>query len=138
MLIPAVSSPGQGGIIGVMARRKRKTELQDAFDAIAGFRDLVDDTFQKFTGKPIAAWLNEFQQQPQELPPGEQAAPIESTMSLANAYAVLGLPQTATMEEVKRNYKNLAAVFHPDKGGYQEAMVLLNNAYDRVKRAKKE
>jgi len=121
-----------------MARRKRKTELQDAFDAIAGFRDLVNETFEKLTGKSIAAWLKEFQQ-PGELPPGgEQAAPQqEQTMPLADAYAVLGLPSTASMEEVKRNYKRLAAVFHPDTpSGYTEAMVLLNNAYDRIKREK--
>ena len=120
-----------------MARRKRKTELQDAFDAIAGFRDLVDETFEKLTGKPIAAWLKEFQQQPRELPQGEQAAPQqEPAMPLADAYAVLGLPDTASLEEVKRNYKRLAAVFHPDKGGYKEAMVLLNRAYKRIQQQK--
>ena len=121
-----------------MGKRKKKTELQDAFDAIAGFRDLVDDTFQKFTGKPIAAWLKEFQERPRELPQGEQAAPQqEPAMSLANAYSVLGLPPTASPEEVKRNYRNLAAVFHPDKGGYKEAMKLLNNAYERITKGRK-
>ena len=121
-----------------LAKRKRKTELQDAFDAIAGFRDLVNETFEKLTGKTVASWLREFQQQPKELLGGEQAAPQqESAMSLASAYAMLGLPPTATMEEVKRNYKNLAVIFHPDKGGYTEAMVLLNRAYDRIKKGKK-
>ena len=121
-----------------MARRKRKTELQDAFDAIAGFRDLVDETFEKLTGKPIAAWLSEFGSRPTELPPGEQQATArEPAMPLADAYAVLGLPQTASLEEVKRNYKHLAVIFHPDKGGYTEAMVLLNNAYDRILRENK-
>ncbi|MBA7466770.1 Co-chaperone protein DjlA [subsurface metagenome] len=118
-----------------MAKRKRKTELQDAFDAIAGFRDLVNDTFEKLTGKSVAAWLKEFQQRPRELPGGEQAAPQqESAMSLADAYAVLGLPLTANMEEVKRNYRNLAVIFHPDKGGYEEAMKLLNRAYEQIQK----
>lgn len=116
-----------------MTRRKRKTEIQDAFDAIAGFRDLVDETFEKLTGKPIAAWLKEFQQRPRELPGGKQTvSQQEPTMPLADAYAVLGLPQTASLEEVKRNYKRLAAVFHPDKGGYDEAMKLLNRAYEAI------
>ncbi|MBA7586222.1 Co-chaperone protein DjlA [subsurface metagenome] len=116
-----------------MTRRKRKTQIQDAFDAIAGFRDLVDDTFERLTGKSIAAWLKEFQQ-PRELPPGgERAAPHqEPAMPLADAYAVLGLPQTASLQEVKRNYRSLAVVFHPDKGGYTEAMVLLNRAYEQI------
>ncbi|GAH23181.1 unnamed protein product [marine sediment metagenome] len=122
-----------------MAKRKRKTELLDAFDAIAGFRDLVNETFEKLTGKPIAAWLREFAQQPRGLPPGEQVAAQEPTMPLADAYAILGLPQTASPEEVKRNYKRLAFVFHPDKeGGYDEAMVLLNNAYDQIMRKGKK
>ena len=116
-----------------MGRRQRKTELQDAFDAIAGFRDLVDDTFQKLTGKSVAAWLKEFGSRPRELPGGKQTVSQEEpAMPLADAYAILGLPPTASLDEVKRNYKRLAAVFHPDKGGYQQAMVLLNRAYERI------
>jgi len=117
-----------------MASRKRKTELQEAFDAIAGFRDLVDETFERLTGKPIAAWLNEFQQHPRELPPGEQAAPQqESAMPLADAYAVLGLTPNAPLEQVKKHYRNLAKVFHSDKGAMNdEAMKLLNRAHDRI------
>ena len=116
-----------------MAKRKRKTEIQDAFDAIAGFRDLVDETVEKITGKRLADWFQEFQRPPRELPQGKQAAPQqEPAMPLADAYAVLGLPQTASLEEVKRNYRNLARLFHPDKGGYKEAMILLNNAHDRI------
>ncbi|MBA7600674.1 Co-chaperone protein DjlA [subsurface metagenome] len=121
-----------------MVHRRRRTEIQDAFDAIAGFRDLVNETFEKLTGKPLAAWLSEFQQQPRELPPGQTAAPQqEPTIPLANAYAILGLQPTASLEEVKRNYKRLAAVFHPDKGGYTEAMVLLNQSYDRIMKREK-
>ncbi|MBA7484047.1 hypothetical protein ES708_28917 [subsurface metagenome] len=119
-----------------MAKRKRKTELQDAFDAIASFRDLVDETFEELTGKPIAAWLKEFQGRPRELPPGETAPAPEDGMSLADAYAVLGLPQAASLEEVKGNYKHLAVIFHPDKGGYDEAMRLLNRAFERIKKEK--
>jgi len=120
-----------------MPGRKKKTELQDAFDVIAGFRDLVDVTFEKLTGKPISAWLREFQQQPRELPPGERGVSSSDTMSLVNAYSILGLPVTATLAEVKRNYRNLAAIFHPDKGGYTEAMILLNNAHDRIMKREK-
>jgi len=118
-----------------MAKRKRKTELQDAFDAIASFRDLVDETFERLTGKSIAAWLKEFGSRPGGLPGEKQTVSQEEpAMPLAEAYAVLGLPQTASLEEVKRNYKRLAAVFHPDKGGYVEAMKLLNRAYEQIVR----
>ncbi|MBA7678708.1 Chaperone protein DnaJ [subsurface metagenome] len=116
-----------------MAQRKRKTRSTNSLGVILDFVDVVDTTFERLTGKNIASWLKEFQQQPRELPPGEKTAPGQPNMPLADAYAVLGLPQTATLEEVKRNYKRLAVVFHPDKGGYDEAMKLLNRAYERIK-----
>lgn len=121
-----------------MARRKRKTELQDAFDVIAGFRDLVNETFEKLTGKTIASWLNEFRQQPQELPPGEQAASPQPDMLLADAYAILGLKPDAPPEDVKKHYRQLAKVFHTDKGGMNdEAMKLINRAFERITKGKR-
>jgi len=121
-----------------MAQRKRKTRSTNSLGVILDFVDVVDTTFERLTGKNIASWLKEFQQQPRELPPGQTAAPQqEPTIPLANAYAILGLQPTASLEEVKRNYKRLAAVFHPDKGGYTEAMVLLNQSYDRIMKREK-
>lgn len=120
-----------------MARRKKKAEQGDVFDVITGFAQAVDTIFERLTGKPIAAWMEEFQQRPREQPAGESVATSESDMSLESAYAVLGLPPTASIEEVERNYRNLAKVFHPDKGGYTEAMRFLNQAYEMVKRKKR-
>ena len=121
-----------------MARRKRKTEIQNAFDAIAGFRDLVDETFEKLTGKSIAAWLSEFGSRPSELPPEGETTLNESSMRLADAYAVLGLTPNAPPEQVKKHYRNLAKVFHSDKGAMNdEAMKLLNRAYGRIQNALK-
>jgi len=121
-----------------MAGRGRKKRSPNSLGIILDLVDVVDATFERLTGKPVAAWLEEFRQQPRELPRGEQAAPQQDPgMSLATAYMVLGLPQTASLEEVKRNYRNLAVVFHPDRGGYQEAMVLLNQAYEAITLKKK-
>lgn len=117
-----------------MAKRTRKKKANSTFGVVLDFVDLVDMTFERLTGKTVATWFKEFQQQP---PQGEQLATQEPVMPLADAYSVLGLPPTASFEEVKRNYKHLAAIFHPDKGGYKEAMVLLNQAYDRIKKGKK-
>jgi len=116
-----------------MTKRKRKTELQDAFDVIAGFRDLVNETFEKLTGKPIAAWLKEFGSRPRELPGEEQATPEQPAMPLADAYAILGLKPNSPLDEVKKRYRVLANLFHPDRpGGYEEAMKLLNRAYEQI------
>ena len=116
-----------------MATHKRKTKTNSTFGVIVDFAETVDTVFERLTGKPIATWLSEYRQQFQELPPGEKTGPAQPAMPRADAYAILGLPQTASLEEVKRNYKRLATVFHPDKqGGYEEAMKLLNTAYDRI------
>ena len=118
-----------------MARRKRKTEIQDAFDTIAGFRDLVDETFEKITGKPLAGWFQEFLQRPRELPPEGETTSNEPSMRLADAYAVLGLTPNAPPEQVKKHYRNLAKVFHSDKGAMNdEAMKLLNRAYEVIQK----
>ncbi len=117
-----------------MARRRGKGRQANTFGVIVDFAEAVDVVFERLTGKPIAAWLKEFQQQPRVTSGREQVAPSQSTMPLADAYAVLGLSPTASLEEVKKRYRTLANVFHPDRpGGYKEAMVLLNNAYDRIR-----
>ena len=122
-----------------MAKSRRKNKVARGLGVILDVVAVVDTTFKQLTGKSIASWLKEFQQQPRELPPGEQAARQQPAMPLADAYAILGLPQTASIEEVKRNYGRLAFIFHPDReGGYNEAMKRVNEAYERVMREKKK
>ena len=41
-------------------------------------------------------------------------------MSVADAFRLLGLPDTATPDEVKAAWRKLAAVHHPDAGGDAE------------------
>lgn len=121
-----------------MVKAKGNPGRQNTFGVIVDFVDTADTIFTKLTGKSIAEWFKEFQQQPGELPPGERVTAQQPVMPLVDAYAVLGLPQTATMKEVKRNYRNLSMVFHPDRGGYKEAMVLLNRAYERITKGKRD
>jgi len=119
-----------------MTKRQRKVKLNNVAGVVLGFADLVDAAFERLTGEPIASWFKQLGQQPRELPGGEPAAPQQDPdMLLADAYAVLGLPQTASFEEVKRNYRRLAVIFHPDRGGYEDAMKLLNNAKDVIEAA---
>lgn len=118
-----------------MPGRKGKKKSQNSLGVILDLVDVVDATFERLTGKPVAAWFEEFRQRPKELPPsGEQAAPSQSAMSLADAYAILGLTPNASPEQVKTHYRNLARVFHSDVGAAMndEAMKLLNRAHDRI------
>lgn len=121
-----------------MAKRREKAKSQSELGVIVDLAHTINDTFEVLTGKTVPAWLEEFRQQPRELPPGEQYLPGQPVMPLADAYAVMGLPQTASMDQVKERYRVLARLFHPDApGGYKEAMVLLNNAYEQIMKGRK-
>jgi len=115
----------------VKSKRSRKTKPGFG-SVVVEFVDTVDTVFERLTGKPIASWLKEFQERPRELPPGGEVSSSD-TMHLVDAYAILGLKPDASLEDVKKHYRNLAKVFHTDKGGMnEEAMKLLNRAYERI------
>ena len=48
-------------------------------------------------------------------------------------YAVLGVDKDASQVEIDRSYKRLASKHHPDRGGSEERMKLLNEAYGVLK-----
>jgi len=95
----------------------------------------LDDIIKAFTGKPIQGWVQEAWMKAQRTTVGQAASGVERAARAIDPYAILGLPHSSTLEEVESRYRKLANVFHPDKeGGYGEAMALLNNAYEQVKR----
>jgi len=116
--------------------RKRKTGMEDATAAVMGFANLVDTLFVRYTGRTVQELLRESAQRPRELPAGEKTSPIEVEpgMPLDWAYSVLGLKPDASLDDVKKNYRNLARLFHSDKGNVMtdEAMKLINRAYARI------
>jgi hypothetical protein len=50
-------------------------------------------------------------------------------------YGVLGLPDTASPEEVAAAYRRLAKEWHPDRGGAEDRMAQINAAYDLLRAA---
>ena len=126
-----------------MPKRKRKSQIEDAMDdvqaAVMGLARLYDALFLHCTGKNMMDNLKELGRRPRELPQGEKVkekveATAESDMPLEWAYSILGLKPGASLEEVKKNYRNLSRAFHSDKGSVMndEAMKLLNRAFDRI------
>lgn len=47
-------------------------------------------------------------------------------------YEVLGLPRTATLEEVRQRYRKLAAKYHPDRGGDAWIIKQIRSAYEQI------
>jgi DnaJ-class molecular chaperone len=47
-------------------------------------------------------------------------------------YDILGLPENATAEEIKKAYRNLSLVHHPDKGGDEEEFNAILKAYETL------
>lgn len=122
-----------------MPKRKRKTGLEEATGIVLGFADLVDVLFLRYTGKTMQDLLKESAQRLRDLPAGEKTATADPDMPLADAYAILGLKPDAPPDDVKRNYRNLARAFHSDSGSAMndEAMKLLNRAYERITKGRK-
>jgi molecular chaperone DnaJ len=51
-------------------------------------------------------------------------------MQRQQALSVLGLPPTATPQQIKRRYRSLAKRYHPDMGGDPRQMQRLIAAYE--------
>jgi hypothetical protein len=52
-------------------------------------------------------------------------------------YKILGLSPGSTWEEIEKAYRRKAQIHHPDKGGDEDAMRVLNDVYNRLKKARR-
>ena len=48
-------------------------------------------------------------------------------------FRLLGISPSATWDEIEKAYRSKAKVHHPDRGGDEDAMRTLNEAYHRLK-----
>lgn len=51
---------------------------------------------------------------------------------MKSPYEILGIPQDASDEMIKKAYKDLARKYHPDKGGSEESFKEINDAYTQI------
>ena len=60
-----------------------------------------------------------------------------SAQEIELCYKILGLSPGATWEDVEKAYRRKAQIHHPDKGGDEDAMRVLNDVYNRLKKARR-
>jgi hypothetical protein len=52
-------------------------------------------------------------------------------------YQILGLSPGCSWEEIERAYRRKAKIHHPDRGGDEDAMRVLNDVYNRLKKTRR-
>ncbi|HEU4731729.1 MAG TPA: J domain-containing protein [Kofleriaceae bacterium] len=48
-------------------------------------------------------------------------------------WMVLGLPESASLDDIQRRYRDMASANHPDRGGDPARMVAINKAYESAR-----
>ncbi|MBA7652119.1 hypothetical protein ES703_59948 [subsurface metagenome] len=84
-------------------------------------RELNDIVFT-FSGKSISSWVQEAWEKSQKTTIGQAAAGVERAARAVDPYAVLGLPHSASLEDVERRYRQLSFIYHPDKGELEDLL----------------
>lgn len=52
-------------------------------------------------------------------------------------FRILGISPSSNWDDIERAYKRKAKIHHPDRGGDEDTMRALNEAYNRLKRTRK-
>lgn len=68
-------------------------------------------------------------------PPPPSHKPRANDVELS--FRLLGLSPSATWEDIERAYRQKAKVHHPDRGGDEDAMRALNEAYQLLKKSRR-
>jgi len=72
--------------------------------------------------------------------PVEDASPQRGSGpdgDLDMCFRMLGISPSSSWDEIEKAYKRKAKIHHPDRGGDEDTMRALNEAYNRLKRLRK-
>lgn len=68
-----------------------------------------------------------------DAPPSSEMSPQDIDM----CYKILGLSPGSSWSEIERAYRQKAKIHHPDKGGDEDAMRVLNDVYAKLKKTRR-
>jgi len=80
----------------------------------------------------------QYQKQTKQEPPKQKGKETHSRWDSLDPYEVLGIDKEATAKEIKKAYRTLSKIYHPDltltnKEDHQVIFVKINNAYEKLK-----
>ena len=52
---------------------------------------------------------------------------------MINPYEIMNLTPDSTLKDLQRAYYDMALICHPDRGGTEEDMIVIHNAYKYIK-----
>jgi DnaJ homolog subfamily C member 27 len=93
----------------------------------------VDDTFAALVDELVAAATGVRVARPVPAFTGEQVEAVRRVNTATDDYDVLGVPRAATADDIRRAYRRLAVLLHPDKSGAPGS----EEAFKRINAAKK-
>jgi hypothetical protein len=80
-------------------------------------------------------YVREYQRWEQHERRQEAARKRREQSMIRNPWRILGVSKRATDEQIKAAYRRKAQECHPDRGGSDEAMARINEAYERLRPA---
>ncbi len=139
---PAGGEPAAGQKPGEAAGEKPKEEPKSILDTLGGLAGKVIEKAPAIistgkeifgAGKDVISAIQDKNKKDNEKKDDKPSAKDETSQTTQNYYAILGVPQKATQEEIKDAYKKLALTEHPDKGGDTEKFQKIVAAYETLK-----
>ena len=112
---------------------------------IADWMGVSRNDFESVKAMYFARQYQYHQQQQQQQQYSQSRTTYTNSYTLENDYKVLELNPSATVDEVKKAYRQLAMKHHPDKVNHlgedirktaEEKFRMLNQAYERIKKAR--
>ena len=114
------------------AKQEEKAYNQDKAEYEGKSREFKEEQSKKQQRE------KKYQEKEKQEPSKQEKKKTYSRWDSSNPYEVLGINKEATPKEIKKAYRNLSKIYHPDltltnKEEHEEIFQKINNAYDKLK-----